>query len=203
MPFAKSRQPTYAYPAYLPCLLYYLYFHGWTAFFGHRSMRARYIFIACCSVYTLTGVTALYTSSLDLTLYKFGSYRRRNIPPSPPTSLGNDQQVVVSTDQGDLYLFNNMEFRGALPSAPDDGSAICNLAAFSKGFVAGGSSGALRVYERSEDPREFFKCLKVAVFCVGICACAFFTLICFLHPRTSSVRADSRPSEIQALSLWP
>ncbi|CAM9298321.1 unnamed protein product, partial [Laminaria digitata] len=71
-----------------------------------------------------------------------------------------DEQVVVSTDQGDLYLFNNMEFRGALPSAPDDGSTICNLAAFSKGFVAGGSSGALRVFERSDDPREFFKCLK-------------------------------------------
>lgn len=79
-------------------------------------------------------------------------------------SHGNGQQVVVSTDQGDLYLFNNMEFRGALPSAPDDGSAICNLAAFSKGFVAGGSTGALRVYERSDDPREFFKCLKVAGF---------------------------------------
>lgn len=90
----------------------------------------------------------------------------------PPSLRGNDQQVVVSTDQGDLYLFNNMEFRCALPSAPDDGSAICTLAAFSKGFVAGGSSGALRVFERSDDPREFFKCLKVTVLC-------FFYSVCF------------------------
>lgn len=71
------------------------------------------------------------------------------------------KQVVVSTEQGDLYLFENMEFRCVIPSAQTDGSAICILAAFSKGFVTGGANGVLKVFERSDDPREFFKCLKV------------------------------------------
>lgn len=70
-------------------------------------------------------------------------------------------QVIVSTEQGELYLFENFEFKCLLPASPTDGAAIYNLAVFSKGFVAGGANGVLRVYERSEDPREFFKCLKV------------------------------------------
>lgn len=77
--------------------------------------------------------------------------------------------MVVSTEQGDLYIFENLEFRCALatdtstatPAA--DGAAICTLAAFSKGFVTGGANGVLKVFERSDDPREFFKCLKVTL----------------------------------------
>lgn len=74
---------------------------------------------------------------------------------------------MVSTEQGDLYIFENLEFRCALatetPAAPAaDGAAICTLAAFSKGFVAGGANGVLKVFERSDDPREYFKCLKVS-----------------------------------------
>lgn len=68
---------------------------------------------------------------------------------------------MVSTEQGDLYLFENLEFRCALATPATDGASICTLAAFSKGFVAGGANGVLRVFERSDDPREFFKCLKV------------------------------------------
>ncbi|CAM9422140.1 unnamed protein product, partial [Hapterophycus canaliculatus] len=71
-----------------------------------------------------------------------------------------DEQVVVSTEQGDLYLFENLEFRCALATPATDGASICTLASFSKGFVAGGANGVLRVFERSDDPREFFKCLK-------------------------------------------
>ncbi|CAM9162267.1 unnamed protein product [Pylaiella littoralis] len=74
--------------------------------------------------------------------------------------LADEQQVVVSTEQGDLYLFENLEFRCALATPTADGAAICILAAFSKGFVTGGDNGVLRVFERSDDPREFFKCLK-------------------------------------------
>lgn len=67
----------------------------------------------------------------------------------------------MSTDTGELYLFEDLEFRCLLPTSPADGSALHSLAAFTKGFVAGGANGVLRVYERSEDPREFFRCLKV------------------------------------------
>lgn len=70
-------------------------------------------------------------------------------------------QVVVSTEQGELYLFENLEFRCFLQTSPADGNAICNLVAFSRGFVSGGANGMLRVYEKSEDPKEFYRCLKV------------------------------------------
>lgn len=69
----------------------------------------------------------------------------------------------MSTEQGELYLFENMEFRCVIPTATPDDSSICIIAAFSKGFVVGGGNGVLRVFERSDDPREFFKCLKVPV----------------------------------------
>lgn len=71
------------------------------------------------------------------------------------------KQVVVATDQGDLYLFETLEFRCAL--ATPTAEAICILGAFTKGFVAGGANGVLRVFERSDDPGEFFKCLKVTM----------------------------------------
>ena len=73
-------------------------------------------------------------------------------------------QVVVATEQGSLNLFNNLEFRGVVASVPPGGSAIYVLAAFSKGFITGGGNGMLRIYERSDDPEEFFKCLKVSAY---------------------------------------
>lgn len=90
---------------------------------------------------------------------------------------------MVSTEQGDLYIFENLEFRCALATdasaaAPAaDGAAICTLAAFSKGFVAGGANGVLKVFERSDDPREFFKCLKVTLllFAVEATSCTLLS----------------------------
>lgn len=69
--------------------------------------------------------------------------------------------MVVSTELGELHLFESLEYKCQLPASPTDGAAIYNIVAFTKGFVAGGANGALRVFERSEDPREVFKCLKV------------------------------------------
>ncbi|CAM9189545.1 unnamed protein product [Choristocarpus tenellus] len=72
-----------------------------------------------------------------------------------------DEKVVTASDQGDLLVFETYEFRGVLSSSPGDGHLISSMVAFSKGFVTGGSEGAMRVYERSDDPREFYRCLKV------------------------------------------
>ena len=42
---------------------------------------------------------------------------------------------------------------------------VCSLAAYSKGFVAGCGSGALKVFERSDDGSDMYRCLKVREQC--------------------------------------
>ena len=72
-----------------------------------------------------------------------------------------EDRVVVATDSGELLLFEGFEFRMVLASSPSDGESIDSLIAFSKGFVCGGAGGTLRIFERSDDVREAYKCAKV------------------------------------------
>jgi hypothetical protein len=39
--------------------------------------------------------------------------------------------------------------------------AICCMAACGRGFVAGCDAGTLRIYERSDDPNELYRCHRV------------------------------------------
>ena len=71
--------------------------------------------------------------------------------------LPNDQ-LVVCTDQGEILLLENSEFRATLQSA--NGEAVYALKPYTKGFVCGGALGALRIFERSDDEREFYRCVK-------------------------------------------
>jgi hypothetical protein len=41
------------------------------------------------------------------------------------------------------------------------GESIDSIIAFSKGFVCGGAGGTLRIFERSDDVREYYKCAKI------------------------------------------
>ena len=50
---------------------------------------------------------------------------------------------------------------GVLASSPSDGESIDSIIAFSKGFVCGGAGGTLRIFERSDDVREYYKCAKI------------------------------------------
>lgn len=44
-----------------------------------------------------------------------------------------------------------------LPCSPGEMRSLLCVTAFSKGFVAGGENGIIRVYERSDDPKEMFR----------------------------------------------
>eukprot|EP00753_Platysulcus_tardus_P007912 PLAT15528.5.p1 GENE.PLAT15528.5~~PLAT15528.5.p1 ORF type:complete len:1278 (+),score=785.91 PLAT15528.5:80-3913(+) len=71
-----------------------------------------------------------------------------------------EDRVVVGTDTGDLLLFESFELRTPLSSSPADGSAINCILAYSGGFVCGCDEGILRLYNRSDDMREYYSFSK-------------------------------------------
>ncbi|KAK1931919.1 Cilia- and flagella-associated protein 57 [Phytophthora citrophthora] len=78
----------------------------------------------------------------------------------------SDDRVVASADSGELWLFEQFEFRQILTPATTgttgDGSFMNSLLGYSKGFVCGGSGGCVRIYDRSDDggSREYYKKAK-------------------------------------------
>lgn len=68
-----------------------------------------------------------------------------------------EERIVVGTDTGELFIFEGTEFRKILDTSPHDGHPIDSLLSFSKGFVAGCDGGRVRIYEKSEDARLFYK----------------------------------------------
>ncbi|KAF4046602.1 WD domain G-beta repeat [Phytophthora infestans] len=78
----------------------------------------------------------------------------------------SDDRVVAAADSGELWLFEQFEFRQILTpattGATGDGSYVSSLLGYSKGFVCGGSGGCVRIYDRSDDggSREYYKKAK-------------------------------------------
>ena len=72
-----------------------------------------------------------------------------------------DEKAVIATENGELLIIENFEYRCMLPTSPNDSKPVGSIVAYSKGFVVGGCNGSLRIYERSDDAREFYKCTKV------------------------------------------
>ncbi|KAG6976230.1 hypothetical protein JG688_00001587 [Phytophthora aleatoria] len=78
----------------------------------------------------------------------------------------SDDRVVAAADSGELWLFEQFEFRQILTpattGATGDGSFVSSLLGYSKGFVCGGSGGCVRIYDRSDDggSREYYKKAK-------------------------------------------
>mmetsp|Transcript_2588 Transcript_2588/g.4777 ORF Transcript_2588/g.4777 Transcript_2588/m.4777 type:complete len:1201 (+) Transcript_2588:52-3654(+) len=73
----------------------------------------------------------------------------------------SDDKMLVCCENGDLLLFDNAgEYRTVLPTSPSEPrSATCAIS-FSKGFVIGGDDGYIRVYEKSDDPKEVYRNTK-------------------------------------------
>ncbi|GMH89255.1 hypothetical protein TL16_g11401 [Triparma laevis f. inornata] len=71
-----------------------------------------------------------------------------------------EDRVVIAADSGELLIIENFEFKCVLSSSPTDGKRVGCIVAFSKGFVVGGTGG-IRIYEKSDDSREFYKLGKV------------------------------------------
>mmetsp|Transcript_13687 Transcript_13687/g.36226 ORF Transcript_13687/g.36226 Transcript_13687/m.36226 type:complete len:1228 (-) Transcript_13687:39-3722(-) len=92
----------------------------------------------------------------------------KQLPAGPDTvpsllchSWLSDNKLLVACESGDLWLFDDAgEFQTVLDCSPGEPrSATCAIA-FSKGFVTGGDDGMIRVFEKSEDPKEAFRKTK-------------------------------------------
>ncbi|KAG5508860.1 hypothetical protein JKF63_05363 [Porcisia hertigi] len=63
--------------------------------------------------------------------------------------IGDGNRLIVSTDNGDLLLFEEQQYKHPLPLSPSDGIAITALAAHTKGFVCGCDMGLITLFERT------------------------------------------------------
>ncbi|KAG5189826.1 quinon protein alcohol dehydrogenase-like superfamily [Tribonema minus] len=75
-----------------------------------------------------------------------------------------DERVALGTSTGDVLMLEGLEYHSTLMRPAGDTSerqAICCMAACGRGFVAGCVAGQLRIYERSDDPQELYRCQKV------------------------------------------
>lgn len=68
-----------------------------------------------------------------------------------------EERLVVGTHLGELMIFEGTEFKKTLDTSPMKGMTIGAVAAFTKGFVAGCDGGRVRIYEKSDDARLFYK----------------------------------------------
>lgn len=71
--------------------------------------------------------------------------------------IGEDGRLIVSTDNGDLLLFENQIYRYPLPLSPSDGIAITALISYSKGFACGGDMGLITIFERTRSKEMYRK----------------------------------------------
>mmetsp|Transcript_78194 Transcript_78194/g.211524 ORF Transcript_78194/g.211524 Transcript_78194/m.211524 type:complete len:1255 (-) Transcript_78194:77-3841(-) len=72
-----------------------------------------------------------------------------------------DDRLVVCSESGEALLFDSGgELKGVLPCSPHEPRSLQCVAPFSKGFVAGGDNGIIRVFEKSEDAKEMYRKAK-------------------------------------------
>jgi len=73
----------------------------------------------------------------------------------------SDDKMLVCCENGDLQLFDNAgEFQNVLTTSPGEPRSVTCALAFSKGFVTGGDDGHIRVFEKSDDPKEIYRQTK-------------------------------------------
>jgi len=72
----------------------------------------------------------------------------------------NDDRVVLGTEDGLLLLFEAGEFITELKCSPDDGNAVCCMAATNEGFSIGCEGGEIVVFRRVDDSDGFYDRVK-------------------------------------------
>lgn len=71
--------------------------------------------------------------------------------------IEEEHRLVVSTENGDLLLFEQQQYKHPLPLSPSDGIAITALASYTKGFVCGGDMGLITLFERTRSKEMYRK----------------------------------------------
>lgn len=75
-----------------------------------------------------------------------------------------EERLVVGTDMGELLLFDMGECRAVLPQSPgSSGGSIEAIIPYGRGFVCGGSSGIVHVFEKTEDKDYFRRARSIKV----------------------------------------
>lgn len=75
----------------------------------------------------------------------------------------SEERILVGSEDSHVLVFDDGEVRGELFVSATDNEArrgIHSLVGFSKGFVCGTNNGNVFVYERSEEPKEFYKTIR-------------------------------------------
>jgi WD40 repeat protein len=74
----------------------------------------------------------------------------------------SEERMIVGSEDSLILIFDDGEVRGELLLSADNETrrAVHSLVGFSKGFVCGTNNGNIFVYERSEDPKEFYKKIR-------------------------------------------
>jgi len=91
----------------------------------------------------------------------------------------SDDRLVVGCENGDLLLFDNTgEFKVTLPCSIAEPRSVSCILGFSKGFVIGGASSMIRVFEKSDDPKEMFR-------------------------KQREMRVDSQPVTVKSMAMSP
>lgn len=97
---------------------------------------------------------------------KDGSFKTLPVAPAKLQSFLthawlSDDKLLVCCENGDLMLFDNAgEFIAVLQSSPGEPRSATCVLSFSKGFITGGDDGYIRVFEKSDDPKEIYRKMK-------------------------------------------
>jgi WD40 repeat protein len=73
----------------------------------------------------------------------------------------SDERMMMCCENGELMLVDSSgEFQAILPGSPGEPRSATCILSFSKGFITGGDDGYIRIYEKSDDPKELYRKTK-------------------------------------------
>ena len=130
-------------------------------------------FVSCC---TIDPADPCHIAVSGNGVFKFYRFSDGQLRPSPGGMGKRDPQnilchrwlrdtdrIIASTENGELLLIENCEFKCVLPLSPSDGLSIDVLCVWSKGFICGGDMGLISVYEQSDEKELYRKVKSVKV----------------------------------------
>jgi len=69
-----------------------------------------------------------------------------------------DSKLIVCCESGEMLLFDSSgELKLTLPCSPQEHRSVLTIVAYNKGFVTGGEDGCIRVFEKTDDPKEAYR----------------------------------------------
>jgi WD40 repeat protein len=113
----------------------------------------------------------------------------------------SDDRMLVCCESGELMLFDNGGeiISAKLASSPGEPRSATVALSFSKGFVTGGDDGYIRVFEKSDDPKEFYRKTKTIQLDGGTIGTCVRSLA--LSPSEEVLAVTTSTAQLYQLSL--